>query len=268
MKGKWKRGLAIVFAIALVTSAGVFSTDHFLKATDGEENILDFSESGEEALAVEEELELPAEEETVVTIEQGVFESDLTDENIAQENVEESIAEEPEAEAVNSENMAAEVSAEAESKPLATEEKAEPTTAAAENSAELTTAAAENSAKPATAAESSAEPTAVAAENSVKPAAAAENKTVPAETERSVVIAYDVIGGEFTGIGSQIQLTAVPTGYEDPSYQWQYYDGSSWKNIDGETSPVYMINVTEENSSYRWRVNVEENSQVDSRIQS
>jgi hypothetical protein len=77
--------------------------------------------------------------------------------------------------------------------------------------------------------------------------------------EQSVVIAYEVVGGKYTGVGSQIKLTAVPTGYKNPSYQWQYNDGSSWKNIDGATSSVYTLNVTKENTSYRWRVDVEEN---------
>lgn len=228
MKGKWKRGLAIVFAIALVASVGVFSADHFLKATDGEENILDFSQSGEETDVVAEDnelpTELPTEEETLVTIAQGVFEN----EQIVDGNEGNDIAAETEAEYIISDSLNGEIPAEE----------------TAEGNVNLT--------------ENVQQDTLTAKETPIE----------PIETEKSVVIAYDVIGGEFTGIGSQIQLTAVITGYVEPSYQWQYYDGNGWKNIDGETSSVYLLNVTEENSSYRWRVDVKENGQAQSQIQS
>jgi hypothetical protein len=75
--------------------------------------------------------------------------------------------------------------------------------------------------------------------------------------ERSVQIAYEVVGGEYTGAGSTIKLTAVVNGYKEPSYQWQYDDGSGWKDIKGATDSVYMLDVTEENISYVWRVDVE-----------
>jgi hypothetical protein len=189
MKVKWKRGLVLVCALALVVAAGVYSSDHFLKATDGDENIVDSTESGGGAVAVENGTEIPAEEEPVVAFEQGVFESDVLDEQNAQE--------EPAAEEIT------------ETGETSDEE------AIAEESTE-------------------------------------------SEGEKSVVIAYEVVGGEYTGVGSQIKLTAVPTGYENPVYQWQYNDGSDWKDLEGENSPVYVLNVTEENSSYRWRVDVEE----------
>jgi hypothetical protein len=185
MKLTWKRGLVFVCALAVVIAAGVYSSDHLLKATDGEENIVETDDSGVTADTVPEDLELPQEEEAVVAIEQGVFENETLD---AQDTPEE-------------------------------------TTEAQDVSEEATEA----------------------------PEEAAQE----AESDKSVVIAYEVVGDD-VGVGSQIKLTAVQTGYENPSYQWQYNDGNNWIDIDGATSSVYMLTVTKENSSYRWRVDVEE----------
>jgi hypothetical protein len=205
MKGKWKRSIVIVFAIALVISAGVYSSDHFLKATDGEENNLDTPETGDEPAAVAEEAELPDEDETVMTIEQGYFESDIIAEEIAEANTEDGISGD-------------------ETK----------TDTLAEGEVQLT------------------------AEELEALQAKAEVQKKTANTEKSVKIAYEIVGGEYTGVGSQIELTAVLTGYDglEPAYQWQYSDGGEWKDIDGATSSVYLLNVTEENSTYNWRVSV------------
>jgi hypothetical protein len=206
MKGKWKRSIVIVFAIALVISAGVYSSDHFLKATDGEENNLEApEETGDEPAAVAEEAELPEEDETVMTIEQGYFESDIIAEEIAEANTEEGIS---------GEEITTDTPAEGELQPTAEELEALQ--------------------------------------------AKAEEQKKTANTEKSVKIAYEIVGGEYTGVGSQIELTAVLTGYDglEPAYQWQYNDGGEWKDIDGATSSVYLLNVTEENSTYNWRVSV------------
>jgi hypothetical protein len=248
MKGKWKRSIVIVFAIALVISAGVYSSDHFLKATDGEENNLAAPESGDETAVVAEEAELPEAEENAMTIEQGYFESDLnagagTEAITETEAViagEEGIAEKP----IDGEVQLAEAqpdAAAAESKAASAEGKKE-TAPAAETALPETTAAAVTAESSKTAQEAAATPV--------------EKKA--AATEKSVTVVYDVVGGEYTGVGSQILLTAVLTGYDglNPSYQWQYSDGGEWKDIDGETSPTYMLNVTKENSTYSWRVSV------------
>jgi hypothetical protein len=84
MRVKWKRALGIVLAFVLVVSAGVYSSDHFLKATDGDENIVESSESDENQLTGEEVFELPDQDEEVVSIGQGVFESDLPNEEDAE----------------------------------------------------------------------------------------------------------------------------------------------------------------------------------------
>jgi hypothetical protein len=177
MKVTWKRGVVFICALAVVIAAGFYSSDHLLKATDGEENIVepDAAETADDA----EEAAAP-EEEQVVAIEQGSFKSGETAEEIAQETAEE-IAQEPEEES--------------------------------------------------------------------------EEETP--EEEQSVAIAYKVDSYP-VGYGSQIALTAVLSGYENPVYQWQYNDGSGWKDIDGATEDVYVLTVTEENRSYKWRVDVEE----------
>ncbi len=83
-------------------------------------------------------------------------------------------------------------------------------------------------------------------------------KKQPVQTERSVSITYEVIGGEFTGIGSQIRLSAVLSGFDEvePTYQWQYSNGGEWVDIGGATSSDYTLTVTEDNCTYSWRVSV------------
>ena len=48
MNSKMKKGIALILALALVVVAGKFMSDYSLKATDGEENIVDDSESNDE----------------------------------------------------------------------------------------------------------------------------------------------------------------------------------------------------------------------------
>jgi hypothetical protein len=230
MRGKWKRSIVIVFAIALVISAGVYSSDHFLKATDGEENNLAAPESADEPTAVAEEAELPTEEVNVMTIEQGYFESDI----IAEASTEEGISDEKSIEGnpVEGEVQSSEIQP--------TEEKPEELLASTAELKDETAASVENG------------------KTTKQETDALLTQKLSGETEKSVQIAYEVIGGEYTGIGSQIMLTAVLTGYDglNPSYQWQYSDGGDWIDIDGETSSVYLLSVTKENSTYSWRVSV------------
>lgn len=76
MKIKWKRYVALLCAIALVITCGVFASDRFLRATDGQENLVEESteEVGTEVIG-----EIPQEvtPEEVVSVEEGVFESDF-----------------------------------------------------------------------------------------------------------------------------------------------------------------------------------------------
>jgi hypothetical protein len=192
MKVTWKRGLVFICALAVVIAAGVYSSDHLLKATDGEENIVDPDAVAATDDVVPEDLELPEEEEHVVAIEQGVFENETP-----------------------------------ETQDITEGETQEETTEAVEETTEATT-----------------EET-------------TEEATKEETADKSVVIAYEILGDN-VGVGTQIKLTAVPTGYENPAYQWQCNDGSGWKDISGATSSVYTLTVTEDNASYRWRADVEE----------
>jgi hypothetical protein len=216
MKVTWKRGLVFICALAVVIAAGVYSSDHFLKATDGEENYVESDTSSAELVEGSlDDLELPEEEEHVVAIEQGVFENETPE---TQEIADGETAEET--------TEAVEETAEEE----LTEEEAAEEEAVEEEAVEETTEAAEE-----TTGEATKEETA----------------------DKSVVIAYEILGDN-VGVGTQIKLTAVPSGYENPVYQWQCNDGSGWTDISGATSEVYTLTVTEDNASYRWRADVEE----------
>jgi hypothetical protein len=179
-----------------VIAAGVYSSDHLLKATDGEENIVDPDAAAATDDVVPDDLELPEEEEHVVAIEQGVFENETP-----------------------------------ETQEITEGETQEETTEAVEETTEATT---EETTEEAT-----------------------EEATKEETADKSVVIAYEILGDN-VGVGTQIKLTAVPSGYENPVYQWQCNDGSGWTDIAGATSEVYTLTVTEDNASYRWRADVEE----------
>jgi hypothetical protein len=262
MKVTWKRGLGIGLALVLVIAAGVYSSDHFLKATDGDENIVEPTEAGEEAAPVEEVFE-EQDEDSVVAIVQGVFESDLLEEQEPGESVTQDDTE------VLPEETADETAAEpdGETADEETETAVETVDAVDEETAvENADAAAETE-------ELSAQETVSAGDELTTEEEAVEEETTEEESteeevteeateeesteEQEVLIAYEVVGGKYTGAGSKIKLYAVVTGYKDPSYQWQYDDGSGWKDIKGATNSVYTLEVTEKNISYTWRVDVE-----------
>jgi ribosomal protein L3 len=181
MKVTWKRTVVFLSALAVVITASIYSADHFLKATDGEENVVVTPETDDGTDAVIGEVELPTEEEEIVAIEQGVLE----------EEPEEAQSQEPE-EVTEPEETAAEIEISAE------------------------------------------------------------------EADKNVEVVYEIIDGEVKEVGTQIRMTAVLSGFGDtqPSYQWQYSDGSEWKDIEGATSSTYTLDVTRDNYNYSWRVSV------------
>ncbi len=76
----------------------------------------------------------------------------------------------------------------------------------------------------------------------------------------------DVDGKDQTvQVGDQITLTAQTEGFEEEqvlSYQWQYNASEdcaedAWENLEGETNQQLVLDVTEENIDYFWRVYVE-----------
>lgn len=82
----------------------------------------------------------------------------------------------------------------------------------------------------------------------------------PAETEAPRDPSFDVEVKLLTGgdiyYGDKVKLQAVLTGETDANftYQWQYNDGSGWKNVKNETKAIYEFEVTEENAVYDYRV--------------
>jgi hypothetical protein len=261
MKVTWKRGLGIGLALVLVIAAGVYSSDHFLKATDGDENIVEPTEAGEEAAPVEEVFE-GQDEESVVAIVQGVFESDLLEEQESGEGVTlddmevppEETADEPVAEP---DGEAADEETAAETADAADEETAVENADAVDETEELSAQETVSAGDELTTEEEAVEEETTEEESTEEEATEEESTEEESTEEQEVLIAYEVVGGKYTGAGSKIKLTAVVTGYKEPSYQWQYDDGSGWKDIKGATDSVYMLEVTEKNISYAWRVDVE-----------
>ena len=75
----------------------------------------------------------------------------------------------------------------------------------------------------------------------------------------------DVDGKDQTvQVGDQITLTAQTEGFDEGqtlSYQWQYNASEdcaddAWENLEGETNQQIVLDVTEENIDYFWRVEV------------
>lgn len=104
-----------------------------------------------------------------------------------------------------------------------------------------------------------------AAETQEAPAGATEYVSIPEapaeepeETECSAEIAVEFVGGDFQGLGTEVVLTAVTTGYQNPTYTWQYNDGDGWVTVAGAAESTYRFTVDETNYAYEWRVVVEE----------
>lgn len=57
-------------------------------------------------------------------------------------------------------------------------------------------------------------------------------------------------------LGDEVELEAIVEGVDAIEYtlQWQYNDGSGWKDIHGETDLTYRFELTEANVEYSYRV--------------
>ena len=84
---------------------------------------------------------------------------------------------------------------------------------------------------------------------------------IPETPDRSVEISTEFVGGSFAGFGTEVKLTANLFGYEEvtPFFQWQYSsdNGGSWTNVEGANEQTYTFEITEENYTYSWRVEVQ-----------
>lgn len=79
--------------------------------------------------------------------------------------------------------------------------------------------------------------------------------TIPAQPSVSIAASYE--GGEFTGLGSVIYLTAIPSGYEEGAvltYQWQVDAGNGPVDIPGANGSTFTVVIDENNYTYSWSV--------------
>ncbi|MCR5468873.1 MAG: Ig-like domain-containing protein, partial [Lachnospiraceae bacterium] len=180
MKAKWKKSLAFILAISLVLSSGVFYSDRYLKATDGETDVVEETVDANIETTVEENGEASAELSIAEAAEeQPAGEVEEVAETPAEEPAAEAPAEEPAAEAPAeepaAESPAEEPAAEAPAEEPAAETPAEEAVAETPAAEEPVTAEAEAKADDATA-ETPAEETTVSEETA---------ETVEAETEEA-----------------------------------------------------------------------------------
>lgn len=95
----------------------------------------------------------------------------------------------------------------------------------------------------------------------VEEAEPAEEAPAEEAVEKSVEVVVGFVGGEFTGFGTEVELSAKLTGYEGetPSFQWQYSadEGETWKAVENANGQTYTFEITEENYTYSWRVEVQ-----------
>ena len=218
MKKMWKRYIALVAAVMLVISGGIFSSDRFLRATDGTENVVEEQTTEEGSVDT---AELAAEQ--VVTIEQGVFEDE------AQTDVAEETEQDP-ADAVDSED-AQDAEAEQEA------EESDPADADAAGEVEATEAVEETEATESTEIPETEEP---AEERTVTITSNVSSGTTVSEPTEVTLTA------ELTGYDN------VPY-----TLQWQRKPADAdWEDIEGATDLTYTFTLNEENSGYSWRVAV------------
>lgn len=218
MKKMWKRYIALVAAVMLVISGGIFSSDRFLRATDGTENVVEEQTTEEGSVDT---AELAAEQ--VVTIEQGVFEDE------AQTDVAEETEQDP-ADAVDSVD-AQDAEAEQEA------EESDPANADAAEEVEATEAVEETEATESTEIPETEEP---AEERTVTITSNVSSGTTVSEPTEVTLTA------ELTGYDN------VPY-----TLQWQRKPADAdWEDIEGATDLTYTFTLNEENSGYSWRVAV------------
>ncbi len=78
--------------------------------------------------------------------------------------------------------------------------------------------------------------------------------------EPVVTVSVSLPEGAYVYPGTEITLTAVPTGFGEAelTYQWQFStDGEAWNDIAGATEKEYKYELTTENATYRYRVSVQ-----------
>jgi len=221
MKKNIKRYLLVVLALVLVFAAGKFTSDYLLKATDGEENVVEEEitrevEAEEPELSTVEAEEEPAEEPV---IEEGIFESEVVE---------------------SVESVPAELEAVPEAEPAEETPNAEPVSD--ETEAEVEEADAE------------VEETDAEANEEADAEANPEADAVKPSAERTVNIFCELINDD-----TQALFTSEISGFDDVTiaYRWQVDDGNGWQDIEGANEDRLVVTLTKENFSYVYRLFVD-----------
>lgn len=233
MKKNIKGIAAVAVALALVITAGAYMADHNLKATDGDENVVENMEEGENAgNAAETETALVEMASEDATSDEATPEETTTDETTDDETTtEETTAEETTADETTADDTKTADDADTSE----TEEAAECTEHVDEDGdgvcdkcgAEIATEEAEEE---------------------------IEKKTVG-----TVKISSNVDASQPIEKGTKITLTATTEGFKGGTihYQWmRTQDGSTWENIEGANSSKYTFEMNEDNNGYQWKVRV------------
>lgn len=213
MKVKWKKYLAFILAIALVVSSGVFSSDRYLKATDGEDEVVEEVASTEEAVA-EESAEAAAELAIAEAADSGEETGVVEEVTPAEAPAEEAApAEEPQAEAPAEEAPAEETPAE-EAPAEASVEEPQAETPAEEPQAEEAEAKADNAEEVATDEETTvSEETEGAAEAETEEAAEEETEETETEDEDMPAATVKVTASNGAVVTVDAPKGALPKGF-------------------------------------------------------
>ena len=79
------------------------------------------------------------------------------------------------------------------------------------------------------------------------------------DPNRSVSMYFYYFGKKSVWLGEPVQMIAVPKGYDNVpySFQWQYSkDGENWNDCPGETGKTMTVEMTMENCMNWWRVQI------------
>lgn len=225
MKKNIKRYLSFALALVVVAASGKFAADHFLKATDGEENIVD------------EEVYEAYVEEQVVAEEVVNFDEICTTEEVVEGSME--------SEAVCIE--------ETEAVPDTTEEECTKEEADSEE-AKLEEADLEENNTEDTISESIDESLEEAIPEEEMEMEGMEEEIIPEVPERAVVVSCSL-----SEDGETVVFTSSLSGFDDVTvqYQWQVDEGNGWVDISGAVNDTFSLVIDENNAKNMYRLHVD-----------
>lgn len=238
MKKNIKGIAAVAVALVLVISAGAYMADHNLKATDGDENVVENMEEGENAgNSAETETALVEMASEDAPREEAAPEETTADETAADETAaDETTADETTADETTADETTADDTKTADDADTSeTEEAAECTEHVDEDGDGLCDKCGAEMPKD------------------------AEKEAEEEKTVGTVKISSNVDASQPIEKGTKITLTATTEGFKGGTihYQWmRTQDGSTWENIEGANSSKYTFEMNEDNNGYQWKVRV------------